>query len=211
MRGLDITWRGRCWTGARSENAGGIKSSGGDGGHSGGGGSGFGRGGAERGKCDGGGSGKKLTAAGGCDWPARSRCTQKLMAWLAIAQLEPCRPWLQLRTACAHAGTASAWMQDRIVETTETASEEPSGICMAAISHIGEQANDAVNSINFAAFHRCLVAERLARAAVAAARRVAAHNERGTRSNLAAARCPRSAKYREKHRHVASNREGSDP
>ena len=91
-------------------------------------------------------------------------------------------------------------MQDRIVETTETASEEPSGICMAAISHIGEQANDAVNSINFAAFHRCLVAERLARAAVAAARRVAAHNERGTRSNLAAARCPRSAKYREKHR-----------
>ena len=80
---------------------------------------------------------KKLTAAGGGDWPARSRCTQKLMAWLAIAQLEPCRPWLQLRTACAHAGTASAWMQDRIVETTETASEEPSGICMAAISHIG--------------------------------------------------------------------------
>ena len=68
MRGLDITWRGRCWTGARSENAGGIKSSGGDGGHSGGGGSGFGRGGAERGKCDGGGSGKKLTAAGGGDW-----------------------------------------------------------------------------------------------------------------------------------------------
>ena len=33
---------------------------------------------------------------------------------------------------------------------------------------------------------------RLARAAVAAARRVAAHKERGTRSNLAAARCPRS-------------------